>query len=492
MKPIRGDRPIVVGSVDSSSAVIAPKKASKAQLSTPLGQTTVPEGGRTASTIPPRVVTLPEGWPPTFDLGFAAHGVGEVLKAQGKEDTGPASSITFTDADLTFFEAPALPTYLIDKKTGTVLLDDDGKPVKLGMGPDRHAASDLADYVKRHPGFDSWQYTMDNREFDSVANILSAAPIAPTVDLLKKKTENDRQFIITARGSTDDVTKALSDYLERRDVKMNGVFMMYHVDQQAKMGIPDKGVDAPHRKALTMAAILHRYDPSMTTIKRVRFVDDHDGNLKAAMALLPALFPSIKFQFVDVIHEGGGKFRHHTVAKSSKDGGLKDTSGKPVDIASYKSVDAPFSKSLTPIDFWKTGEPFGELSNFAEYPIQVGGKTWPTTEHYFQAQKFAGTPHEEEIRAAATPALAAAMGRDKTRPLRADWESVKEDLMRDALVAKFSQHAELRTLLTSTGDALLTEASLKDGYWGTGPDGKGRNRLGELLMQVRADLQTAS
>ncbi len=493
MKRVGGERPIVIRGAEPVAPGAGPTATgAPAPLATPLGPSQVPTGARTAATIPPRVVSLPEGWPATFDLGKAAQGVCEVLAAQGKDDPGTASSIVFTDADLTFFEAPALPTYLLDKKTGAVLLDpDDGKPVRLGMGPDRHAKTDLLAFAAKHPHIDTWQYVMDNREFDSVANILAAAPIEKTIDALRSRKDGTRQFVITARGSTDDVTHALGAYLAKREVPMDGVFMMFHVDQQTKLGIEPHAPDAPQRKALTMAAILHRYDPSMTTLQRVRFVDDHDGNLRAAMQLLPALFPHIKFQFVDVIHEGGGQYRHHTVARSSKDGGLRDAAGQQLSaeqIATYKSVDAPFSPSVAPIEFWKADAPFGELANFAAFPVEIGGKTWPTTEHYFQAQKFVGTPHEDEIRAAATPALAAALGRDKTKPLRADWEQVKEAVMRTALDAKFSQHPELGALLRATGEALLTEASPKDGYWGTGADGRGKNRLGELLMQVRAEL----
>lgn len=29
-----------------------------------------------------------------------------------------------------------------------------------------------------------------------------------------------------------------------------------------------------------------------------------------------------------------------------------------------------------------------------------------------------------------------------------------------------------------------------DAYWGCGPDGQGLNRLGAILMQVRAELRT--
>ena len=41
--------------------------------------------------------------------------------------------------------------------------------------------------------------------------------------------------------------------------------------------------------------------------------------------------------------------------------------------------------------FYRVNEPYGELSNFAPFPFELKGKRWPTAEHYFQAQKFAGT-----------------------------------------------------------------------------------------------------
>lgn len=448
--------------------------------------------GRTASTIPPRTVSLPAGWPPSFDLGRAAAGVVDILAAQGKPDAGVAAAITFTDADLTLFEAPALPTYLVHAKTGALLMHPEtGQPVRLGMGPGRDAKAEQAELAAAYPSLDLSAYRQDNREFDSVANILSAQPIPVTVDALKQSADTRRQFVVTARGSNTAVRDGLAAYLERREVPMDGVFMIYHAEEASKLGLDAQVKGQGQRKALTMAAVLHRYDPSMATVRHVRFIDDNDENLRAAMTLLPALFPRIRFEFVDVVHEGHGQYRHQTVARSSRDGGLADARGQALsaaDIEAYRSADAPLPPAPPPIGFWKAEEPFGELANFAAYPITLDGQVWPTTEHYFQAQKFVGTPHADEIRQAATPALAAAMGRDKSRPLRADWEQVKEDVMRTALAAKFDQHAELRELLLSTGGALLTEASPKDAYWGTGPEGTGKNRLGELLMELRAKL----
>ena len=139
--------------------------------------------------------------------------------------------------------------------------------------------------------------------------------------------------------------------------------------------------------------------------------------------------------------------------------------------------------------FYRINEPYGGFSNFSPHPVELKGRTWPTSEHYFQAQKFAGTEHEEAVRSAKSPMIAARMGRSRERPLRPDWEAVKDDLMREVLRAKFSQHPELRSLLLSTRDAQLVEHTRNDRYWADAGDGTGKNRLGQLLMELRAKLR---
>jgi ribA/ribD-fused uncharacterized protein len=141
------------------------------------------------------------------------------------------------------------------------------------------------------------------------------------------------------------------------------------------------------------------------------------------------------------------------------------------------------------VKFYHLGDQYGCFSNFAPYPIKLKGKIWPTSEHYFQAQKFPGTEYEEQIRRAQSPMVAARMGRSRKRPLRSDWEAVKDDVMREAVRAKFAQHPVLCDILLGTGDALLVEHTKKDRYWGDGGDGQGKNMLGKILMQVREELR---
>jgi N-glycosidase YbiA len=128
------------------------------------------------------------------------------------------------------------------------------------------------------------------------------------------------------------------------------------------------------------------------------------------------------------------------------------------------------------------------LSNFSPPGIEQDGVFWPTIEHFFQAQKFDSLEMKERIRRAATPKLARELGQSRAQPIRPDWDDMRDDIMLRALRVKFTQPAASKLLL-STEDRRLVEASPFDYYWAAGQDGSGRNRLGELLMQIRRELQ---
>jgi N-glycosidase YbiA len=132
-------------------------------------------------------------------------------------------------------------------------------------------------------------------------------------------------------------------------------------------------------------------------------------------------------------------------------------------------------------------EPYGCFSNFSLYGVEMDEDWWPSVEHYFQAQKFAGTPYVVQVQRAFTPKKAAAMGRNRAWPLRSDWEQVKDDVMFKAVLRKFETHREPRALLLSTREEEIVEGS-PDSYWGCGADGSGQNKLGKILMEVRSIL----
>jgi ribA/ribD-fused uncharacterized protein len=144
------------------------------------------------------------------------------------------------------------------------------------------------------------------------------------------------------------------------------------------------------------------------------------------------------------------------------------------------------------IYFYKVWEPYGCFSNFSPHPIEMQGTVWPTVEHYYQAQKFVGSRDEVVIPliyAAPTPEAAAALGRCSSRQVRKDWELVKVEVMRNAVLNKFLTHAEIREVLLVTDDRLIVENSPTDYFWGCGANQTGQNQLGKILMSVREEIR---
>jgi ribA/ribD-fused uncharacterized protein len=136
--------------------------------------------------------------------------------------------------------------------------------------------------------------------------------------------------------------------------------------------------------------------------------------------------------------------------------------------------------------------PYAALSSFSPHPFELDGTRWPTVEHYFQAAKFPGTEHAEAIRLAKTPMLAKRLGRSRALPIRSDWDDIRDDVMRRAVRCKLAAYPELRELLLATGDEELVEDAKNDYYWGRGARGTGKNRLGQILMEVRAEIRTST
>lgn len=144
------------------------------------------------------------------------------------------------------------------------------------------------------------------------------------------------------------------------------------------------------------------------------------------------------------------------------------------------------------IYFYKVYEPYGCFSNFSPHGINLQGIYWQTVEHYYQAQKFVGTIDAEiipVIHVADTPEAAAALGRDRTRQVRSDWDTVKTQVMRKAVLKKFLTHLDIQAILISTHNELIVENSPIDYYWGCGKEQTGNNHLGKILMSVRQEIQ---
>lgn len=146
------------------------------------------------------------------------------------------------------------------------------------------------------------------------------------------------------------------------------------------------------------------------------------------------------------------------------------------------------------IQFYRASEkPYGAFSNLYRCQVEFEGETFPTSEHAYQAGKARKQEVREWLMAAPSPALLAMAAHGLYYwDVAPGWSKSKFDRMRGVLMAKFTQHAELRELLLSTGEARLVEVGTADNevnrLWGE-VNGSGRNMLGVLLMEVREQLR---
>ena len=145
------------------------------------------------------------------------------------------------------------------------------------------------------------------------------------------------------------------------------------------------------------------------------------------------------------------------------------------------------------IRFYSQSATYREFSNFAPFPIALDGEHWPTSEHYYQAQKFTDPELQAKIRSAAKPIIAKSLADKHRDRMRRDWDAVKDEVMDRAVRRKFELHPQLRTLLLATGDEPIAEdGPNNDPYWGVGRDGSGENKLGRIIERIRTELRAGS
>jgi len=160
------------------------------------------------------------------------------------------------------------------------------------------------------------------------------------------------------------------------------------------------------------------------------------------------------------------------------------------------NIDAPLQcgDEHSEIRFYRSNEkPYGAFSNLFRRSILFEGRIYPTSEHAYQAGKVRKDSVREWLLSAPSPALVAMVAHGLyTWDIVPNWSAIKFERMRQVLRAKFSQHEDLHSLLISTGEARIVEVGTADNavnrLWGE-VKGKGKNMLGIILMEVRADLR---
>lgn len=149
--------------------------------------------------------------------------------------------------------------------------------------------------------------------------------------------------------------------------------------------------------------------------------------------------------------------------------------------------------------FHNPDEENGYLSNWYPSCFTVDKITFSSMEQYMMYRKavcFQDSDIAAQILATDDVARIKELGRLVSGYVDSIWGGIRQRVVYEGLLAKFSQNVELKEHLKGTGDAVLAECAVNDRIWGIGlsmtdPDRldqtkwQGQNLLGYTLMMVR-------
>ncbi len=152
--------------------------------------------------------------------------------------------------------------------------------------------------------------------------------------------------------------------------------------------------------------------------------------------------------------------------------------------------------------FHNPDEENGYLSNWYHSEFVINNITYSSMEQYMMCMKakcFDDFEMVDKIMSTNDVAKIKQYGREVNGYNENVWAGIRQIIVYEGLLAKFSQNEILREQLLSTGDAILVECALKDRIWGIGRamndpqifdinSWNGQNLLGYTLMLVRKKL----
>lgn len=155
------------------------------------------------------------------------------------------------------------------------------------------------------------------------------------------------------------------------------------------------------------------------------------------------------------------------------------------------------------ICFHNPDEENGYLSNWYPSAFVVDGVGFSSAEQYMMYKKavcFGDWDTAKEILCTDDVAQIKELGRQVSNYSESYWNGIRQIVVFEGLLAKFSQNENLKNQLKATGDAILAECAVKDRIWGIGLSmkdsdrfeisrWKGQNLLGYTLMIVRERLK---
>ena len=152
--------------------------------------------------------------------------------------------------------------------------------------------------------------------------------------------------------------------------------------------------------------------------------------------------------------------------------------------------------------FHNPDEENGYLSNWYSSDFIADNIKFSSMEQYMMYKKavcFADTEIAYKILETSNVAEIKTLGRQVSRYNENIWNGIRQIVVYEGIINKFSQSILLKEQLKETKDAILAECAVKDRIWGIGlsmndpkrldmNQWKGQNLLGYTLMMVRERL----
>ncbi len=135
------------------------------------------------------------------------------------------------------------------------------------------------------------------------------------------------------------------------------------------------------------------------------------------------------------------------------------------------------------------------FSPYTSHAVEVDGVLYPTVEHAYQCARYTDEKIKEEIRSATSPVKAwetSTKYKHLQIPEFKD-ENYKREVMKKMMRLKAIQHEEVKKALLDSGDLEIVKKIVTyppgDGFWDIGEDGKGRNEMGKIWMEIREEFK---
>ena len=158
------------------------------------------------------------------------------------------------------------------------------------------------------------------------------------------------------------------------------------------------------------------------------------------------------------------------------------------------------------IGFHNPEEEYGFLSNWFLSDFRLDSISFTSMEQFMMYRKalcFHDQAIAKQILATSDVARIKELGRLVSRYDDRTWCGIRQIIVYEGLLAKFSQNTDLQKHLLDTGNALLAECAVRDRIWGIGlsmtdpkrlepAQWKGQNLLGYALMMARERIRKTS